>query len=71
MKISYDPKVDAIYFRFIEKPCQMTTHRLTEDIAINYDSKGEIAGIEILSAQEHLHFSGKKTKVDIENFQVV
>ncbi len=70
MKISYDPKVDAIYFRFTEQPSQVTTQRLTEDIAINYDSDGEIVGIEILSAHEHLHFSGKKPKVVIENLQV-
>ena len=70
MKISYDSKVDALYFRFIEEPCQVTTQRLTEDIAINYDAKGEIVGIEILSAHEHLHFSGKIPKVVIENLQI-
>ena len=70
MKISYDSKFDTLYFRFIEEPCQVTTQRLTEDIAINYDSKREIVGIEILLAHEHLHFSGKKSKVVIENLQV-
>ncbi len=70
MRISYDPKVDAIYFRFIETPCEVTTQRLTEDVAINYDSKGEIIGIEILSAHEHLKFSGKRPKVIIENLQI-
>jgi len=70
MKISYDSKVDAVYFRFADKPCQVTTQRLTEDIAINYDPKGEIVGIEILCAHEHLRFSGKKPKVTIENLQV-
>ncbi len=70
MKISYDPKVDALYLRFIDDPHQVTTQRLTEDVAINYDSKGEVVGIEILSAHEHLQFSGKKPKVMIENMQV-
>lgn len=70
MKISYDPQIDAIYFRFIEGECQVTTQRLTDDIAINYDAKGEIVGIEILSAHEHLKFSGKRPKVVIENLQV-
>jgi uncharacterized protein YuzE len=69
MKISYDAKVDAIYFRFIDGPCQVTTQRLTEDIAVNYDSKGDVVGIEILSAQEHLKFYGKKPIVIIENLQ--
>ena len=70
MKISYDSKVDAVYFRFIEEGKQVTTQRLTEDIAINYDSDGEVVGIEILSAHEHLRFSGKKPKVVIENLQI-
>ena len=70
MKISYDSKVDAVYFRFVDGPCQVTTQRLTEDVAINYDSKGEIVGIEVLSAHEHLKFSGKRPKVMIENLQV-
>ena len=71
MKISYDSQVDAVYFRFVEGQKQVTTQRLTEDIAINYDKEGEIVGIEILSAHEHLKFSGKKPKVSIENLQVV
>ena len=70
MKISYDPKVDAVYFRFVDGPCQVTTQRLTEDIAINYDSQGEVIGIEILSAHEHFKFSGKKPKVIVENLMV-
>ena len=71
MKISYDPKVDAIYFRFIEGDRQVTTQKLTEDIAVNYDPQGEIVGIEILSAHEHLKFTGKKPKVVLENLQII
>ena len=71
MKISYDPKVDAIYFRFSDSQCQVTTQRLTEDVAINYDAKGEVVGIEILSAHEHLKFSGRRPKVAIENLQII
>jgi len=36
MKISYDCQVDALYIRFLEEPFEVTTHRLSEDIAINY-----------------------------------
>lgn len=71
MKISYDSQVDAVYFRFVDGERQVTTQRLTEDIAVNYDAKGEVVGIEILSAHEHLKFSGKKPKVTVENLQVV
>ena len=71
MKITYDPKVDALYFRFVDKSVQVTTQRLTEDIAVNYGPKGEVVGIEVLSAQEHLHFSGKRLKVKAENLTII
>ena len=71
MKISYDPKVDALYVRFTDRPVQVITHRLTEDIAVNYGSKGDVVGIEVLSAHEHLRFSGKKPKVEAENLTIV
>lgn len=67
MKISYDPEVDALYVRFIDKKVQVTTQRLSEDVAVNYGPHGEVVGIEILSAHEHLKFSGKKPKLETEN----
>ena len=67
MKISYDSTVDALYVKFIEKPAQVLTHRLTEDIAVNYGPDGDVVGIEVLSAHEHLNFSGKKLRVEAEN----
>lgn len=67
MKISYDSNVDALYVKFIEKPVQVLTHRLTEDIAVNYGPDGDVVGIEVLSAHEHLKFSGKKLRVETEN----
>ena len=48
MRITYDPKVDALYIRFEE--AQVTTKHLTEGIAADYDAKGKLAGIEILDA---------------------
>jgi len=71
MKISYDSDIDALYVRFTDKPKQVITHRLTEDIAVNYSSKGDVVGIEILSAHEHLKFSGKKPKIEVNNLSVV
>lgn len=67
MKISYDANVDALYVKFIDKPAQVLTHRLTEDIAVNYGPDGDVVGIEVLSAHEHLKFSGKKLRVEAEN----
>ncbi len=57
MRITYDPKVDALYFRFRETT--VTTKHLTEGIAADYDSKGQLAGIEILDAVKRL--GGDKT----------
>jgi uncharacterized protein YuzE len=67
MKISYDPVVDALYVRFMDKSVQVSTHRLTEDIAVNYGPTGDVIGIEVLSAHEHLKFIGKKPKLETEN----
>ena len=71
MKISYDSQVDALYVRFVDKKVQVTTHRLTEDIAINYGPDGDVVGIEVLSAHEHLKFSGQKPELETQNLTVV
>jgi len=52
MKITYDPEVDALYIRFKESP--VTTKRLGEGIAADYDAEGFLAGIEILDAVKRL-----------------
>ena len=70
MKITYDAMVDAVYIRFSDKSEQVTTQRLTEDIAVNYGSKGDVVGIEILCAHEHLKFSGRKPKLEAENLKI-
>ena len=71
MKITYDAEVDALYIRFVDKVVQVMTQRLTEDIAINYGPRGEVVGIEMLSAHDHLRFAGKKPKLEAENLQLV
>jgi len=48
MRITYDSEVDALYIRFIETT--VTTEHVAEGIAVDYDSDGRIAGIEILDA---------------------
>ena len=54
MKISYDSQADALYIRFKEGPVQVTTIRLTEDVAINLGPGEEIVGIEVLDASQHV-----------------
>ena len=50
MRITYDPKVDALYIRFQETT--VTTQHVAEGIAVDFDPKGKIAGIEILDARK-------------------
>ena len=57
MRITYDPKVDALYIRFEE--AQVTSKHLAEGIAADYDKEGRLAGIEILDAIKR--FKDKET----------
>ena len=57
MKISYDPEVDALSIIF--RDTTVTTKHLAEGIAVDYDSEGRLAGLEILDAQKH--FGGPDT----------
>ncbi|MBU4312362.1 MAG: DUF2283 domain-containing protein [Candidatus Omnitrophica bacterium] len=56
MKITYDPQADALYIQF--KKTTVTTKHLAEGIAADYDSKGTLAGIEILDTVRR--FGGNK-----------
>ena len=69
MKITYDPNVNAAYIRLREGKFQVTTQRLTEDIAINYDPHGSVVGIEILDASKYL-FKHKQPQIELENLQI-
>ncbi len=71
MKIKYDSKVDAAYISFKKGPMQVTTLRITEDVAIDLGPKEEIVGIEILDASSHLGFKKKKPKIELENLVAV
>ena len=67
MKIIYDPEVDALSIIFLETT--VTTEQLAEGIAAEYDSNGQLAGIEILDAVQR--FGGKETLRQIESCDVV
>jgi uncharacterized protein YuzE len=69
MKIRYDPQVDALYISFTERPSQVTTVRLNEDVAIDLGPGEEVVGIEVLDASEHLELDPKAAKVVLENLQ--
>jgi uncharacterized protein YuzE len=65
MRITYDSEVDALYIRFIETT--VTTNHVAEGIAIDYDSEGKIAGIEILDAVKRFGSKDVFKKVTLED----
>lgn len=67
MKISYDQQVDALYISFKQGPTELTTVRLSEDVAIDLGPKEEIVGIEVMDASEHLSLERMKPTVVLEN----
>jgi len=71
MKIKYDPKVDAAYISLKKGPLEVTTIRITEDIAIDFGAGEDIVGIEILEASKHLELSPKHPEVKLENLIAV
>ncbi|MBM4432113.1 MAG: DUF2283 domain-containing protein [Chloroflexi bacterium] len=71
MRITYDPEVDALYIRFTDEAAQVTTQRLTEDVAINYGPDGHVVGIEILAASEYVFRPGLERKVVLQNLAAV
>lgn len=69
MKIKYDPEVDALYISFKQGATEVTTLRLSEDVAIDLGPKEEIMGIEVLGASEHLGLQRLQPKVMLENLE--
>ncbi len=72
MRITYDPEADAAYIYFKKGRAQVTTIRLSEDVAVDFGPNEEIWGIEVLSASEHLGLvkKGRKPRVELENLEV-
>ncbi len=71
MKIKYDPAVDAAYIFFREGKVEVTTVRLTEDIAVDIGPGEEVYGIEILAASKHLGLQPGSPSIVLENLRAV
>ncbi len=69
MKVRYDPEVDALYISFKKGPVQVTTIRLSEDVAVDFGPGEDIAGIEVLEASTHLELERIRPKVKLENLE--
>lgn len=50
MRIKYDKTTDTLYVEFADTT--VTTKRLSDDIAVDYDASGKLAGIEVLGARQ-------------------
>ena len=54
MRISYDVRHDLLYIYIVEGSRQVEPVSVNDDIAIDFDEKGRIAGIEVVSASRYL-----------------
>lgn len=71
MKIFYDPEVDALYIRLSDEPTDVTTQRLSEEVAINYSPDGKIVGIEVLDASEYVFRLKEDRAIKFQNLIAV
>ena len=71
MKITYDPQVDALYIRFLDEPAEVTTQRVSEDVALNYAPDGRVVGVEVLDASEHVFAPSGERRVVVQNLTTV
>ena len=54
MKFTYDPRYNIAYIRFQEKPLQVETIRVSDELLVDMAPDGMIYGIELLNANEQL-----------------
>ena len=71
MLISYDPQADAVYLKLVDEQIEVTTQRLSEDVAVNYAPDGRIVGIEILDASEYVFRPGTEGRITVHNLTAV
>ncbi|HOC94232.1 MAG TPA: DUF2283 domain-containing protein [bacterium] len=68
MRITYDKEADAL--RIIFRETTVTTKELGDGIAVDFDSDGRIAGIEVLDAAGRLGEKDTLSKVVLEGIGV-
>ena len=66
MKLTYDPKANIAYIRLREKPAEVETLHISDEMNIDLAPDGTIYGIELLNATEQLAGGGIKRFV-LEN----
>jgi uncharacterized protein YuzE len=64
MLITYDSEVDALYIRFLDTT--VTTQHVARGVAVDYDTAGKIAGIEILEVSRQFADRGVLREVVLD-----
>jgi len=54
MRFTYDPKYNIAYLKFQEKPTEVQTLKISDELNIDLASDGTIYGIELLNANEQI-----------------
>jgi uncharacterized protein YuzE len=67
MRISYDPKVDALYIRLVEGPVECEVLQINDRVAINLGPGERVVGIEVLDASQVLDL--RDGSVTLENLK--
>ena len=66
MELEYDIKYNIGYIKFKEKPEQVTSLKISEDLVIDMAADGSIYGIELLNLKEQL-FANKAIGLLLHN----
>ncbi len=67
MKITYDRNVDALCIRLLDTT--VITHHVAQGLAVDYDARGYLAGVEVLDAAKKLGPDALR-QVTLENISV-
>ena len=54
MRFTYDPRYNIAYIRFHEKPVEVETIRLSDELVVDMAPDGTVYGIELLNARKQL-----------------
>ncbi len=67
MKSAYDAKVDALYIRWTESKIA-ESDEVSEGVILDYDSDGNVVGVEVLNASQKITGLAQKRELVINSF---
>lgn len=54
MKLTYDPRYNIAYIRLHEKPAEVETIKISDELNVDLAPDGTVYGLELLNANEQL-----------------